>query len=140
MINIKENVKDVKEFNLLYDLVGWGSYDDEISKRALDNTYYSVSIYADERIVGYGRIIGDTICFMYIQDIMVDPMYQGNGIGTMVMNKLLSKIYEIKKDNPDLRTYLGASKGRESFYERFGFVRRIDADLGYGMILEDNIN
>lgn len=140
MINIKENVKDVKEFNLLYDLVGWGSYDDKISKRALDNTYYSVSIYADERIVGYGRIIGDTICFMYIQNIMVDPMYQGNGIGTMVMNKLLSKIYEIKKDNPDLRTYFGASKGRESFYERFGFVRRIDADLGYGMILEDNIN
>ena len=140
MINIKENVKDVKEFNLLYDLVGWGSYDDKISKRALDNTYYSVSIYADERIVGYGRIIGDTICFMYIQDIMVAPMYQGKGIGTMVMNKLLSKIYEIKKDNPDLRTYLGASKGRESFYERFGFVRRIDADLGYGMILEDNIN
>ena len=140
MINIKENVKDVKEFNLLYDLVGWGSYDDKISKRALDNTYYSVSIYADERIVGYGRIIGDTICFMYIQDIMVDPMYQGRGIGTMVMNKLLSKIYEIKKDNPDLRTYLGASKGRESFYERFGFVRRIDADLGYGMILVDNIN
>lgn len=140
MINIKENVKDVKEFNLLYDLVGWGSYDDKISKRALDNTYYSVSIYDDEKIVGYGRIIGDTICFMYIQDVMVDPMYQGNGIGTMVMNKLLSKIYEIKKDNTDLRTYLGASKGRESFYERFGFVRRIDADLGYGMILEDNIN
>lgn len=140
MINIKENVKDVKEFNLLYDLVGWGSYDDKISKRALDNTYYSVSIYDDEKIVGYGRIIGDTICFMYIQDVMVDPMYQGKGIGTMIMNKLLSKIYEIKKDNPDLRTYLGASKGRESFYERFGFVRRIDADLGYGMILEDNIN
>lgn len=140
MINIKENVKNVKEFNLLYDLVGWGSYDDEISKRALDNTYYSVSIYDEERIVGYGRIIGDTICFMYIQDIMVDPMYQGRGIGTIIMNKLLNKIYEIKKDNSDLRTYLGASKGRESFYERFGFVRRIDADLGYGMILEDNID
>lgn len=140
MINIKENVKDVKEFNLLYDLVGWGSYDDEISKRALDNTYYSVSIYDDKKIIGYGRIIGDTICFMYIQDIMVDPMYQGRGIGTIIMNKLLNKIYEIKKDNSDLRTYLGASKGRESFYERFGFVRRIDADLGYGMILEDNID
>ena len=140
MINIKENVKDVKEFNLLYDLVGWGSYDDEISKRALDNTYYSVSIYDNERIVGYGRIIGDTICFMYIQDIMVDPVYQGRGIGTMIMNKLLNKIYEIKKDNTDLRTYLGASKGRESFYEKFGFVKRVDVDLGHGMILEDNID
>lgn len=51
------------------------------------------------------------------------------------MNKLLEKINEIKKENPDLRVYIGASKNREKFYERFGFVRRIDVDLGYGMIL-----
>ena len=29
---IKENVKSVEEFNLLYDAVGWGSYDDHITK------------------------------------------------------------------------------------------------------------
>jgi len=26
----------------------------------------------------------------------------------------------------------------KKFYEKFGFVKRIDADLGYGMILTDN--
>ena len=46
-----------------------------------------------DKIVGYGRMIGDAICFLYIQDIMVKPEYQGNK-----------------------------------------FVKRIDADLGYGMI------
>ena len=135
MINIKENIKNVEEFNLLYDDVGWGAYDDNITQKALDNTFYSVSAYDDNKIVGYGRIIGDTICFLYIQDIMVKPEYQGNKIGTMIMNKLLEKINEIKQENPDLRVYLGASKNREEFYEKFGFVKRIDADLGYGMIL-----
>ena len=135
MINIKENIKNVEEFNLLYDAVGWGAYDEKIVQKALDNTFYSVSAYDDNKIVGYGRIIGDTICFLYIQDIMVKPEYQGNKIGTMIMNKLLEKINEIKQENPDLRVYLGASKNREEFYEKFGFIKRIDADLGYGMIL-----
>ena len=136
MISIKENIKNVEEYNLLYDAVGWGAYDEKITQKALDNTFYSVSVYDDNKIVGYGRIIGDTICFLYIQDIMVKPEYQGNKIGTMIMNKLLEKINEIKQENPDLRVYLGASKNREEFYEKFGFIKRIDANLGYGMILK----
>lgn len=136
MIKIKENNKDIKEFNYLYDSVGWGAYDDSITKKALDNTFYSVSVYDDDKIIGYGRMIGDAICFLYIQDIMVIPEYQGKKIGTLIMNKLLEKIDQIKEENPNLRVYLGASKNKESFYEKFGFIKRIDADLGYGMILK----
>ena len=135
-INIKENNKSVQEFNLLYNAVGWGAYDENISKKALDNTFYSISIYDDTKIIGYGRLIGDNICFMYIHDIMVLPEYQNKGIGTMIMNYLLKKINELKKENPNLRVYLGASKNKEKFYEKFGFIKRIDANLGYGMILK----
>ena len=135
MIIIKENIKSVDEFNLLYDAVGWEAYDEKIAQKALDNTFYSVSAYDANKIIGYGRVIGDTICFLYIQDIMVKPEYQGKKIGTAIMNKLLEKINEIKKENSDLRVYLGASKNKEKFYEKFGFIKRIDADLGHGMIL-----
>lgn len=134
MIIIKENVNNVDEFNLLYDLVGWGSYDNKISKKALSNTYYSVSIYDDDKIIGYGRLIGDGICFMYIHDVMVKPEYQNKKIGTKIMNKLIAKIEDIKKENSDVRVYLGASKGKEGFYKKFGFIERQDADLGAGMI------
>ena len=135
MIIIKENIKSVDEFNLLYDAVGWEAYDEKIAQKALDNTFYSVSVYDANKIIGYGRVIGDAICFLYIQDIMVKPEYQGKKIGTAIMNKLLEKINEIKKENSDLRVYLGASKNKEKFYEKFGFIKRIDADLGHGMIL-----
>ena len=134
---IKENVKSIDEFNLLYDAVGWGAYNDNITKQALDNTYYSISIYDEDKIIGYGRLIGDTICFMYIHDVMVLPEYQNKKIGTLIMNKLLDKAHELKKINPDMRVYLGASKGKENFYKHFGFIERKDADLGAGMILKD---
>ena len=136
MISIKENVNSIKEFNYLYDAVGWGSYDEKVSEKALANTMYSVSVYDDDKIIGYGRIIGDGICFLYIHDVMVIPKYQNKKIGSQIMNKLLEKVNQIKIENPYVRVYLGASKGKEKFYERFGFITREDANLGSGMILD----
>lgn len=134
---IKENVKNIEEFNFLYDNVGWGCYDDKVSEVALDNTLYSVSVYDNDEIIGYGRLIGDGACFIYIHDIMVRVDYQGKKIGTLIMNKLMDKVREYKKFNPYVRVYLGASKNREGFYEKFGFISRRDADLGEGMIYND---
>lgn len=135
MIKIIENSKDVNEFNYLYEEVGWRAYSYECSKKALDNTLYSISIYDEDKIIGFGRIIGDGICFIYIHDLMVVPNFQSQGIGSMIMTKLLEKIKEIKAENPSVRTYLGASIGKEGFYEKFGFIKREDAGLGSGMVL-----
>lgn len=137
MILLKENINDVKEYNYLFDAVGWGSYEEEISKVALNNTIYSVSVYDDENIIGYGRLIGDGICFLYIHDVMVLPEYQNQKIGTKIMNKLLQKVNKIKEKNSYVRVYLGASKGKEEFYKKFGFITREEANLGKGMILND---
>ena len=136
MISIKENVNSIEEFNYLYDAVGWGSYDEIVSEKALANTMYSVSVYDDDKIIGYGRIIGDGICFLYIHDVMVIPKYQNKKVGSQIMNKLLEKVNQIKIENPYVRVYLGASKGKEKFYERCGFITREDANLGSGMILD----
>lgn len=136
MLIIKENIDNVDEFNYLYDVVGWGAYDKVISEKALKHNIYSISVYEDEKIIGYGRIIGDGIIFLHIHDIIVAPNYQNKKIGTMIMNKLLEKIQEIKKENSDLRVYLGASLNKEGFYKKFGFRERKDCNLGSGMILE----
>lgn len=134
---MKENINNVKEYNYLFDSVGWESYGEKITKKALENTLYSVSIYDDENIIGYGRLIGDSICYIYIHDVMVLPKYQRKKIGTLIMNKLLEKTEQIKIENPDVRIYLGASKGKEEFYKKFGFITRKEANLGAGMIYED---
>lgn len=136
-MKILENIDNVEEYNYLFDIVGWGSYPKEISKKALSNNIYSVSIYDNDNIIGYGRLIGDGIIFLYIHDIMVKPEYQGKGIGKTIMQKLLTKVEELRKENPDLLLYLGASKGKEDFYRKCGFITREEAGLGAGMIYNE---
>lgn len=124
-----------EEFNNLTESVGWGRRDENIIKETLNNTLYSLCVYDNQKIIGYGRIIGDKSIFLYIHDIMVLPDYKNKHIGTQIMNKLLEQIKTYKKVNPNIRTYLGASKGMETFYEKFGFISRPNNSLGAGMIL-----
>lgn len=135
MIKIVENKITANDFNYLTEKVGWGIRDINIVEEALKNTLYSVTIYDDNKIIDYGRLIGDKTIFLYIQDVMVIPEYQNKKIGTKIMNLLIDKVNEYKKINPNIRTYLGASKGKEKFYEKFGFKTRSSVDLGEGMIL-----
>ncbi len=51
--------------------------------------------------------------------------------------RLLEKINLIKQENPYVRVYLGASKGKEDFYRKFGFITRSEAGLGEEMILKE---
>ena len=136
MINYIEKIPTADEFNYLTNSVDWGKRDNLIVEEALKNSLYSLCVYNDGQIIGYGRIIGDKTMFLYIQDIMVIPKYQNKKVGTEIMMHLLEKIEEYKKNNPEIRAYLGASKGKESFYKKFGFITRQEADLGEGMILK----
>ena len=135
MIRYVEKTPSAEEFNYLTNSVDWGTRENDIIEEALKNTLYSLCVYDDSKLIGYGRIIGDKTIFLYIQDIMVISEYQNKHIGTEIMNNLLKQINEYKKINPSIRTYLGASKGKESFYEKFGFISRPNEELGSGMIL-----
>lgn len=132
-----EKTPTASEFNMLTEAVGWGIRKNDIVEEALNNTLYSPCVYNVDKLIGYGRIIGDKTIFLYIQDIMVIPEYQGKQIGSGIINKLLEQVDEYKKINPDIRTYLGASKGKEKFYEKFGFVSRPNENMGAGMILSN---
>ena len=123
------------EMNMLQESVGWGRRDEKIIEEALDNTLYSLCVYDEDKLIGYGRIIGDKTIFLYIQDIMVAPVYQKQKIGSTIIKKILDKVNEYKKINPEIRVYLGADKGKEKFYEKFGFITREENGLGSGMIL-----
>ena len=121
----------VDEFNQLTEAVGWGRRENAIVE---EDTLYSVCAYDEDKLIGYGRIIGDKTIFLHIHDVMVRPDYQGMGIGTVIMNKILDKVNEYRRVNPNIRVYLGVSKGKEGFYEKFGFVSRPNESIGAGMV------
>ncbi len=135
MIKYVEKLPTAKEFNYLTNKVGWGERKEEIVDEALKNSIYTLCVYDDDNIIGFGRIIGDKTIFLYIQDIMVIPEYQSKNIGSNIMVNILNKVDELKKINPSIRTYLGASSGKEDFYKKFGFSTRNEAGLGAGMVL-----
>ena len=140
MITYVENIKNKREFNKLYEAVGWGRREDHIVEEGLSKTLFSISAYDEGEIVGYGRLLGDETMFIYIQDIMVHPDYQKQKIGTTIMNKLLDKISEYKITSPELRVYVGPDHNKEDFYRKFGFITRKEAHLGDGMILMPKTN
>lgn len=136
MLVYKRQIPTTNEYNYLNEKVGWGSRNVDIVERALRNTLFGITVFDDDKVVAMARIIGDESIFLYIQDVIVIPEYQGNGIGKEIMNILLEKINECKKINPNIRVYLGASTGKEDFYKKFGFITRKDANLGESMILK----
>ena len=134
MIEYRNKIPTVKEFNYLTEKVGWGKRSNKVVKEALKNTLSAICVYDNEKIIGSARIIGDKTIFLYVCDVMVVPEYQGKKVGTEIMKKIVEIINENKKINHNIRVYLGASKGKEDFYKKFGFKTRQEADLGEGMI------
>lgn len=114
------------------DAVGFPSYDIEDVRAALQGSLCSVVAYEDGTPVGIGRLVGDGRISFFVKDLVVLPDHQGVGVGSAVLEALISYVRVHGCDN----AYLGlmSTPGREEFYERHGFVRRPAAGFGSGMI------
>jgi ribosomal protein S18 acetylase RimI-like enzyme len=88
------------------------------TKYLFDISDYVSFAYDGERLIGVARAITDGVEEAYIQNVAVDPSYQGYGVGWQVVINLGE---EIRKNglNPFLHTHPGAV----GFYNRKGFRR-----------------
>lgn len=119
-----------QEFNNLFNSVGWGFRDDDKINKHRKSSCFAVCVYDNEKIIGMARMVGDG-AYYTIFDVVTKAEYQGNGVGSMLMTELV-KFYESIADD-DTCLYLGASHGKEKFYEKFGFKSRPYAGIGAGM-------
>mgnify|MGYP000639522626 CR=1 FL=1 len=69
--------------------------------------------------------------FFYVQDVVVDPQYQGNGLGNLLMEQI--EAYLSKSAKKGATIGLLASQGKEPFYEKFGYTVRNGESFGLGM-------
>lgn len=110
-------------FFSLFETTGWNTkYELTIDElyAALKNSWYCISIYDQNNLVGFGRIICDGVVHALILDVIVLPERQGEGIGKEIMNKLILKC---KKHNiRDIQLF--CAKDKAGFYEKLGFERR----------------
>lgn len=134
MIEFKENMLDTDTYLDIRASVNWKVLKREQAEKALKNSLYTILALQDGRPVGMGRIVGDGAVICYIQDFVVRPECQGDGVGRKMMEQLISYVKELRQENTEMMLCLMCAKGREPFYEKFGFIPRPTENLGPGMI------
>ncbi|MFD6142374.1 GNAT family N-acetyltransferase [Promicromonospora sp. NPDC060271] len=98
---------------------------------ALTGSWYFCHVRTDAdpgRAVAMGRILGDGGWYFHIADIATLPEFQRQGLGRMVMDRLLDEIRAKAPADPYV-TLLADPPGRR-LYESLGFV---DAAPSLGM-------
>ena len=130
---ILEKLPTAAEYNWLRSLVGWKTYQESVIEKALPNTLYCVCAYDEGKLVGMARILGDGGMVYYIQDVIVIPDCQRQGIGTQMMDKVMEYIRLHASQN----TIVGlmSAVGKEAFYEKYGFTIRPTEKFGAGMTM-----
>ncbi|MCP3922940.1 MAG: GNAT family N-acetyltransferase [Desulfobacterales bacterium] len=128
-MEIEHRSPTISEYKKLRSSVGWWPTDEKAIEVALDKSLFSVVATEKNNTVGIGRIVGDGGLYYYIQDLIVHPELQKNGIGKQLMEELMSFI----KSNAKPGSFIGlmSAKGMSKYYESYGFKAR-DAD-GPGM-------
>lgn len=120
-----ENKLNAKDFIDLKIATGFRDRPLEQVEKALSNNLFDVIAVSNNKVIGMGRLVGDGVMYWYLQEIIVLPEFQGNGIGTHIVNRLL----EFIGDNtiPGTFTSIGltAAEGKDTFYEKFGFSKSL---------------
>ena len=122
MIRYVENpIVTLEDVLPLYEAVGWTNYTTkpEMLEAAYENSLHIIGAFNnDEKLIGVLRGVGDGASILFIQDILVYPEYQHQGIGTKLLQMTLEKyknVYQIQLATDD-------STKTVSFYESNGFT------------------
>ncbi|WP_305752075.1 GNAT family N-acetyltransferase [Mammaliicoccus sciuri] len=93
--------------------------DEKAVKIGLEKALFNITIYDEAKLIAMGRVVGDGATVFHIIDIAVHPNYQKQGLGTLVMDHIMSYIEE----NSFKGTYVNliSEKPANFLYEKYGF-------------------
>lgn len=119
----------------LYASVGWSNYTNRPRQleQAFHQSLFVIAAYDDEELVGLIRAVGDGLTIVFIQDLLVYPHYQRQGIGRSLLEQTLERF----KDIYQIQLATEQSDKNLAFYQELGFRRQEDFDCT-GMIYAPN--
>jgi ribosomal protein S18 acetylase RimI-like enzyme len=135
---------DVLEVERLCAAVGWPERPRLKIKRALENSFMLATLYEVEveettgnirgetsrgRLIGCARATSDHVFNATLWDIIVDPVYQGQGLGKALVESMIRTL--LARDVANVTLF--ADQDVISFYRALGFV--IDPEGIKGMFL-----
>ena len=137
MIHYKRNPQlDFAAVLDLYNSVGWSNYTNHPQRleQAFHQSLFVMAAYDDdEKLVGLIRAVGDGLTIVFIQDLLVYPHYQRQGIGRCLLQQTLERF----KDVYQIQLATEQSDKNLTFYQELGFRQQEDFDCT-GMIYAPN--
>lgn len=130
----KETSVSINDVLHLYQAVGWTNYTNQ-PQMLEQSLSHSLAIYVardGEEIVGLVRLVGDGFSSVFVQDLIVLPNYQRQGIGSDLMKEALGdykNAYQVQLATEQTEKTLG-------FYHSLGFETLSSYDCT-GMIWVD---
>lgn len=129
-----KNKIDPVVYNEFRDMVGWGALLPEQVEAVLSNSI-CFSLECEGETIAITRVLWDGGYTAYIADVIVHEKHRGHGFGKKMVQHALEEIKSRMKSGWKIKVILLAAKGRENFYEQFGFVKRPNEREGCGMNL-----
>ena len=120
MINItKETSVSIDDVLPLYQAVGWTNYTNQpqMLEQSLAHSLATYLARDGEEIVGVVRLVGDGFSSVFVQDLIVLPSYQRQGIGSALMEKALGDF----KDAYQVQLATDQTEKNLGFYRSLGF-------------------
>ncbi|MBR0171203.1 MAG: GNAT family N-acetyltransferase [Lachnospiraceae bacterium] len=104
----------------LYTEVGWTAYTENMPalRRGYENSLLVLAAYDGDDLLGIIRVVGDGATIVFIQDILVFPEKQRQGVGTALLQAVLDLYADVRQ--VELTTDNTAKT--VGFYQSMGFV------------------
>ena len=115
----KERSISINDVLHLYQAVGWTNYTNQpqMLEQALSHSLATYIARDGEEIVGLVRLVGDGFSSVFVQDLIVLPSYQRQGIGSNLMKEALADY----KDAYQIQLATEQTEKNLGFYRSLGF-------------------
>lgn len=108
-----------EEIERLYTEVGWSAYTENMPalEQGYKNSLLVLAAYENEELLGIIRVVGDGFTVVFVQDILVFPEKQRQGVGTALLKAVLDKYPEVRQ----IELTTDDTAKTVAFYKSLGF-------------------
>lgn len=118
-------IKEYTEFKAdeilrLYTQVGWTAYTENMPalEQGYKNSLFVLAAYENAELLGIVRVVGDGATIILVQDILVYPQKQRQGIGTSLLKAVLERYADVRQ----IQLVTDNTPKTVAFYQSLGFV------------------
>ncbi|MBQ6234624.1 MAG: GNAT family N-acetyltransferase, partial [Clostridia bacterium] len=105
----------------LYASVGWTAYTEEPDtlKNGFAHSLLVLAAYEGDELLGVVRTVGDGFTVVFVQDLLVDPAYQGKGVGSALLTAVLERFPHVRQ----IELVTDDTERTVAFYRAMGFSK-----------------